>query len=65
MVFYDAGPDRAVAVFAQPMYEWQSEHDNGISGRDLRQYRDLARFVPAPSTQAVDHDPQKSDRPRN
>lgn len=64
MVFYDAGPDQAAAVFTTPMYGWPDSIGAG-SPKVFRQYRDLSRFAPPPpSTQTINHDPQKPNTPR-
>lgn len=57
MVYFDAGKDDPVLMW-QPVYSWYQEP---MTVDVLRQYRDLARFVPPPSPKAVDGDPEKPD----
>lgn len=49
LVYYDAGATAAVALDDEPMYGWQYERrpDGTSSKREIRQYRDLARWMPA------------------
>jgi hypothetical protein len=64
LVYAEEGPDVPAAVRAAPMYGYQDVRD--VSGRPInsaRQYRDLTRFEPPPSPEAVDGDPQKPDAP--
>ncbi len=65
LVYYDAGPDHPTMILPEPMYNWQHPQTPHVAGQDFRQYRDLSRFAPpAPSTQAVEGDPQKPNAPR-
>ena len=62
LLYIDAGDD--VPVRDEPMYSWQSDaRPVSERAKEIRQYRDLSRFVPSPSTKAVDHDPQEPDAP--
>jgi hypothetical protein len=49
LVYYDAGATDHVAIDPEPMYGWQQDRraDDTASHRDIRQYRDLARWLPA------------------
>lgn len=69
MVFFDAGETEDVEILPEPMFGWQMEQRMGRkASREIRQYRDISRFVPAlpaASTQAVDRDPGEADAPGN
>lgn len=62
MLYFDVGETKAVPIPDKPTYGWMADGSAG-SRRDVRQYRDLSRFVPPPSTQAVEDDPEESDGP--
>lgn len=56
--------ERAMGITAEPMYGFQSSTFGRIpSGLKPGQYRDLSRFEPPSSPQAVDGDPNKPDAP--
>jgi hypothetical protein len=46
LVYYDAG-DAEAPIPDEPMYRWQYDERFGHGSDAIRQYRDLARFVPA------------------
>ena len=62
LVYYDAGMDSPLQISNEPMYTWYLASLQ--ADELLRQYRDLARFIPPPSPKAVDGDPEKSGTPR-
>ena len=49
LVYYDDGATDHVAIDSEPIYGWQQDQraDGAASHRDIRQYRDLARWLPA------------------
>jgi len=56
--------DRAMGITAEPMYGFQSGNFGRIpSALKPAQYRDLSRFEPPPSPQAVNGDQSKSNTP--
>jgi hypothetical protein len=67
LVWFGDGADDPSAIADEPMYGWQQSRAPGKSSLNIRQYRDLSHFIPppAPSTQAVDDDPKKSDAQRD
>ena len=74
LVYFDAGATVNVVLDTEPMYQWQQDvrPDGSASRREIRQYRDLARWVPPKrrfdqqtSSETVDHDPKQPDAPRD
>jgi hypothetical protein len=64
LIYYEAGnglsegpPPESMCAFYQS--NKMGHHD------PIRQYRDFARWTPAPSTKAVENNPEKSDAPGN
>ena len=64
LVYYDAGQADIVVIASHPMYGWQTDRRIGRGNIPIRQYRDLARFPPMPSTKTIGNDPQETDAPR-
>jgi hypothetical protein len=62
MLYFDPSDTNDVIVPTAPSYGWLMDPRPG-KRRDVRQYRDLSRFVPPPSTQAVEDDPEESGAP--
>jgi hypothetical protein len=54
LIHFDGESDPYPAVRSEPQYELT---------RDSRQYRDLTRFVPPPSAETVDDEPEEPDAP--
>ena len=48
LAYFDDGATDHVAIDPEPMYDWQQDQrpDGTASHRDIRQYRDLARWLP-------------------
>ena len=63
LVYYDAGQADDMFIANHPMYGWQYDSRTGRGNIPTRQYRDLTRFQPMPSTKAVGNDPQKANTP--
>lgn len=67
LIYFDAGDTNWIC--GEPMYGWSGDTRDLPSHqkftRQPRQYRDVARFIPPPSTKTVDDDPQETDAPGN